>query len=59
MRMAKEQQKTPYKQALKALDKSLVEAAYKASGRNISKAARELGVTRATLYAKLEAFGLG
>lgn len=58
MRMAKEHTKTPYKQALRALDKSLVEAAYKAAGRNISKASRELGVTRATLYAKLEAYGL-
>ena len=56
--MAKEQAKTPYKQALRALDKSLVEAAYKAAGHNISKAARELGVTRATLYAKLEAYRL-
>lgn len=58
MRMPKEQQKTPYKQALKALDKSLVEAAYKASGGNISEAARSLGVTRRTLYAKLEAYGI-
>lgn len=58
MRMTKKQPKTPYKQALQALDKSLVEGALKASGGNISEAARSLGVTRRTLYAKLEAYGI-
>lgn len=58
MRMVKEQQKTPYKQALESLDKSLIQAALKAAGDNKAEAARELGVTRATLYKRIEAYGL-
>ena len=56
--MVKEQRKTPYKAALEALDKSLIQAALKAAGDNKALAARELGVTRATLYKRIEDYGL-
>jgi transcriptional regulator with PAS, ATPase and Fis domain len=58
MRMVKEQRKTPYKAALEALDKSLIQAALKAAGNNKSQVARELGVTRVTLYSRMKAYGL-
>lgn len=56
--MAKEQRKTAYKQALEALDRSLIQAALRSSGGSKAQAARELGVTRATLYKRIEAYGL-
>lgn len=49
---------TPAGNGLKALERAAIEEALTRHGGNLSRAARELGIARSTLYQKLELYGL-
>jgi DNA-binding NtrC family response regulator len=44
--------------SLRKSSKVLIEAALRKNGRNVTKAARMLGISRPTLYRKMKEFGL-
>jgi DNA-binding NtrC family response regulator len=44
---------------LEAIERTLIEGALKQAGRNKSKAAKLLGLSRGKLYTRMERFGLG
>jgi transcriptional regulator with PAS, ATPase and Fis domain len=55
---AKESSITPVSMNLEETEKMLIRKVIDKHGGNISKAAKELGLTRASLYRRIEKYGL-
>jgi DNA-binding NtrC family response regulator len=53
------EEELPLREAVAALEKRMILRALERAGGNRSEAARQLGIGRPVLYAKLEQYGIG